>query len=60
MTVEALKAVSGRALALRYELSEATLNEDSGQQLSGEELVRRFIEEFDAEELLDEEREAAT
>jgi DNA polymerase-3 subunit gamma/tau len=61
MTVEALKAVSGRALAIRYELSKATVKDDGGPELSGEELVRRFIEEFDAEELLqDEEREAAT
>ena len=61
MTVEALKAVSGLALALRYELSEGTVKEDGDPELSGEELVRRFIEEFDAEELLqDEEREAAT
>jgi DNA polymerase-3 subunit gamma/tau len=61
MTVEALKAVCGRALALRYELSEGTIERDGGPELSGEELVRRFIEEFDAEELLeDDQREAAT
>ena len=60
-TVEAVRALSGQALALRYELSEGTLlEEDGGQELSGEELVRRFIEEFDAEELLEEDREAAT
>ena len=57
-TVEALRAVSGRALGLRYELRDG---EDEGSVrdkatgLSGEELVRRFVEEFDAEEILDEE-----
>ena len=56
-TVEALKALSGHALALRYELSEGTIEDDGGQVLSGEELVRRFIEEFDAEELLEEDTE---
>jgi hypothetical protein len=63
MTVEALKAVTGRALALKYELSESAAEQDGGPELSGEELVRRFIEEFDAEELLEEDpeqREAAT
>jgi len=57
MTVEALKALSGQALALRYELSEGAADEDGGPELSGEELVRRFIEEFDAEELLDDDPE---
>ncbi len=57
-TVDALKAVSGRALGLRYELRDSD-DEEGGQDgatgLSGEELVRRFVEEFDAEEILDEE-----
>jgi DNA polymerase-3 subunit gamma/tau len=57
-TVEALKAVSGRALGLRYELRDGE-DEKAGPHgaigLSGEELVRRFVEEFDAEEILDEE-----
>jgi DNA polymerase-3 subunit gamma/tau len=50
---EAFRSVTGQALRLRYELSE----EDPAQAqpdaplLSGEELVRRFVEEFDAEEL---------
>ncbi len=52
---EALKAVCGRALVLRYELGAADGESPGGPPaLSGEELVRRFIEEFDAEELLDE------
>ncbi len=45
------RGVSGCPLALRYELGE---DDGSGRvepALSGEELVRRFIEEFDAEEL---------
>ena len=50
---EAFRSVTGQALRLRYELSD----EDPAQAqpdaplLSGEELVRRFVEEFDAEEL---------
>jgi hypothetical protein len=47
--------VTGAALALRYELRDATTTPtptpDSG--VSGEELVRRFMEEFDAEEVID-------
>ena len=56
-TVEALKAVSGRALGLRYELrgQEEGGETDGANGLSGEELVRRFVEEFDAEEILEEE-----
>ena len=55
LTAEALRAVTGQALSLRYELREEL---DAPEQpgtgvLSGEELVRRFLEEFDAEELLD-------
>jgi DNA polymerase-3 subunit gamma/tau len=56
-TVDALRTVSGRALGLRYELRDGE-DEDPGQDgpigLSGEELVRRFVEEFDAEEILEE------
>jgi DNA polymerase III subunit gamma/tau len=52
---QALRAVTGIALALRYELRDV---EDVQPALgvavpSGEELVRRFIEEFDAEEIID-------
>jgi DNA polymerase-3 subunit gamma/tau len=57
-TAEALRAVSGRGLGLRYELRDSD-DEGGGQDgatgLSGEELVRRFVEEFDAEEILEEE-----
>jgi DNA polymerase-3 subunit gamma/tau len=49
VTVEALKAVTGHSLGLRYELRED--DQSAVPALSGEELVRRFIEEFDAEEI---------
>jgi DNA polymerase III subunit gamma/tau len=57
---EALKAITGHRLLLRYELREDDSPEQqSGQPvLSGEELVRRFKEEFDAEEIFDDEGEA--
>jgi DNA polymerase-3 subunit gamma/tau len=62
-TVDALRTVSGRALGLRYELRDGE-DEDPGQDgpigLSGEELVRRFVEEFDAEEILEEEPDPET
>jgi DNA polymerase-3 subunit gamma/tau len=55
VAAEAFRTVTGHALTLRYELRE---NEPQQEQrtepvLSGEELVRRFLEEFDAEEILD-------
>ena len=53
-TAEAVRSVTGATVALRYELAEfepeGPVQEPS---LSGEELVRRFMEEFDAEEVLD-------
>jgi DNA polymerase-3 subunit gamma/tau len=59
MAAEALRKVTGQPLALRYELREETDPEEpvDAPTLSGEELVRRFLEEFDAEELLDDEDE---
>jgi DNA polymerase-3 subunit gamma/tau len=55
---EALKAVTGQRLALRYELRDVMQGDEPvATVLSGEELVRRFVEEFDAEELLDDESE---
>jgi DNA polymerase III subunit gamma/tau len=51
---EAVRAVTGTRVALRYELRDITSDEAPDGELSGEELVRRFIEEFDAEEILDE------
>ncbi len=52
---EVWRLVSGCELALRYELGEVPEREDGAPVLSGEELVRRFIEEFDAEEIPGEE-----
>jgi hypothetical protein len=52
---DAVRAVTGTRLALRYELRDVTHDEGPvNDALSGEELVRRFIEEFDAEEIIDE------
>jgi DNA polymerase-3 subunit gamma/tau len=58
-TSEALRAVTGHHLVLRYELREPEPDEKDGAAatLSGEELVRRFIEEFDAEEIVEVEPE---
>ncbi len=60
---EAFRKVMGQSLILRYELREvqetpAATNGEHG--LSGEELVRRFLEEFDAEEILEDELETET
>ena len=44
--------VSGQALRLRYELRDAGDQPAGSPALSREELVRRFIEEFDAEEIV--------
>jgi DNA polymerase-3 subunit gamma/tau len=53
LAAEALATVSGHRLTLRYELRD-TSDAQVTPVLSGEELVRRFLEEFDAEEMLDE------
>jgi len=52
---EALKAVTGQRLVLRYELRDDEDEPEGDTVLSGEELVRRFMEEFDAEELVGDE-----
>jgi DNA polymerase III subunit gamma/tau len=54
---EALQAVTGQRLALRYELHDDEEAESGETILSGEELVRRFMEEFNAEEVLEDEPE---
>jgi DNA polymerase III subunit gamma/tau len=54
---EALQAVTGQRLTLRYELRDDDHADDGEEILSGEELVRRFMEEFDAEEVLEDEPE---
>ena len=53
VAAEALKTVTGHKMAFRYELRDEELEpEPTGEPaLTGEELVRRFMEEFDAEEL---------
>jgi len=60
VTADAVSTITGRRLALRYQLREEHHEDDNGDApaVSGEELVRRFIEEFDAEEILEEEGEA--
>ncbi|MGH2867375.1 MAG: DNA polymerase III subunit gamma/tau [Solirubrobacteraceae bacterium] len=52
---DAVRSVTGASLKLRYELRDdtAVALEDDPSSLTGEELVRRFVEEFDAEEVLD-------
>jgi DNA polymerase III subunit gamma/tau len=50
---EALKAVTGQKLALRYELRDDEEEPEGEPVLSGEELVQRFMDEFDAEEVLE-------
>jgi DNA polymerase-3 subunit gamma/tau len=59
MTADALRAVTGHQLALRYELRDVQEEEqaEGDEVLSGEELVRRFLEEFDAEEIPEEAEE---
>ena len=54
---EALKAVTGQRLALRYELRDDEEEPEGETVLSGEELVRRFMEEFDAEEVLEDDHD---
>jgi DNA polymerase III subunit gamma/tau len=54
---EALKAVTGRRLALRYELRDDEEEPQGEPVLSGEELVRRFMDEFDAEEVLEDDHD---
>jgi DNA polymerase-3 subunit gamma/tau len=57
VAAEALKTVTGHRVTLRCELREEEDEaEETGEPaLSGEELVRRFMEEFDAEELVGDE-----
>ena len=59
-TAEALRSVVGTSLNLRYELRDVAVPEDAPEGapapeagLSQEELVRRLVEEFDAQEVLD-------
>ena len=60
VAAEALRAVTGHRVAIRYELRDGEEEQGSSSSvLSGEELVRRFLEEFDAEEIPEEEGEAS-
>jgi hypothetical protein len=52
VTNDAWRAVTGQPRALRYELRDEVATEAGEPTLSGEELVRRFMEEFDAEEII--------
>ena len=58
--VEALRAVAGAPLSVRYELREE-VGETEPEQPTGtpDELVRRLVEEFDASEVLDDDQEEA-
>lgn len=62
-TAEAVRNVTGMGLALRYELAEAPLEpvdaepEVEMKPMSDDELVQRFVEEFGAEEILDDDPE---
>ena len=58
-TAEAVRNVTGMSLTLRYELSEATpelADEPLAEvtPMSDDELVQKFVEEFGAEEILEE------
>jgi uncharacterized protein YndB with AHSA1/START domain len=52
---EALQSVTGHRLVLRYELRDGEEEPEGDTVLSGEELVQRFMDEFDAEEVLEDE-----
>jgi DNA polymerase-3 subunit gamma/tau len=52
-TAEALRAVIGTTLRLRYELRDDADLPAAADGLSQEELVKRLVEEFDAQEVLD-------
>jgi len=57
-TAEALRSVTGSTLILRYELrDEEDLPDAEDASLSHEELVKRLVEEFDAQEVLDDDEE---
>ena len=56
VAADAFRTVTGRSLALRFELRDLDEPDEEASReptLSGEELVRRFMEEFDAEEIHD-------
>ena len=62
MTAEALRSVIGTTLVLRYELREEQdipREPEVPEGVSHEELVKRLVEEFDAQEVLDDDDEEA-
>jgi hypothetical protein len=61
LATEALRTATGQRLAVRYELRDELPAEPAPEApvLSGEELVRRFLEEFDAEEILEDDHHEA-
>jgi hypothetical protein len=52
MATRAWRTISGHDLSLRYELRDVGDQPAGSPAMSGEELVRRFIDEFDAEEIV--------
>jgi DNA polymerase-3 subunit gamma/tau len=58
IATKAWRTISGQDLSLRYELREVGDEQAGAPAMSGEELVRRFIEEFDAEELVADDSDA--
>ncbi|MFL5863199.1 MAG: hypothetical protein ACJ780_20905, partial [Solirubrobacteraceae bacterium] len=58
-TAEALRAICGVTFVLRYELRDEEELPDpaNGGALSHEELVKRLVDEFDAQEVLDDDEE---
>ena len=62
-TAEALRSVLGTPLVLRYELSAEEELPDAASgpaAVSHEDLVKRLVEEFDAQEVIDDDQEGAT
>lgn len=66
-TAEALRNVTGAALLPRYELAEEDVLAELAvpvvaavKTVSGDELVRRFVEEFGAEEIFENDQESAS
>jgi DNA polymerase III subunit gamma/tau len=57
-TAEALRSVVGASLALRYELSDEQPSGVADAGLSHDELVRRLVEEFDAQVLPDDQEDS--
>ncbi|MCW3066495.1 MAG: polymerase subunit gamma and tau, partial [Solirubrobacterales bacterium] len=56
-TAEGLRTVLGRPFRLVYEVREDLAPAAEHPTLEGDELVRRFVAEFDAEEIVEEEAE---